>query len=182
MFIYIYIYIRLPKGSRLSNVLMKLWSSTSRNCAHQRRRGRNRAEMATQSKDSEQLVQHPALLARNAGELKERASSSSPTTLVLLLVVPIVLVFFADFAFAVAMKSSEAQAGQRAAVKTTDTSSNGESASGGSGPDATVKDKRKTPMNQKCQSRKPNKNCAPSGHQQRSTSNPRTTEVMHMEP
>ncbi|XP_075547757.1 uncharacterized protein LOC142582213 isoform X5 [Dermacentor variabilis] len=105
--------------------------------------------MATQSKDSEQLVQHPALLARNAGELKERASSSSPTTLVLLLVVPIVLVFFADFAFAVAMKSSEAQAGQRAAVKTTDTSSNGESASGGSGPDATVKDKRKTPMNQK---------------------------------
>ncbi|XP_065302181.1 uncharacterized protein [Dermacentor albipictus] len=106
--------------------------------------------MATQSKDSEQLVQHPALLARNAGELKERASSSSPTTLVLLLVVPIVLVFFADFAFAVAMKSSEAQAGQRAAVKTTVTSSSGESASGGSGPDAALKDKRKTPVNQKC--------------------------------
>ncbi|XP_065302180.1 uncharacterized protein [Dermacentor albipictus] len=138
--------------------------------------------MATQSKDSEQLVQHPALLARNAGELKERASSSSPTTLVLLLVVPIVLVFFADFAFAVAMKSSEAQAGQRAAVKTTVTSSSGESASGGSGPDAALKDKRKTPVNQKCQSRKSNESCAPSGHQQRSTFNTRTTEVMHMGP
>lgn len=160
------------------------------------------------AKDSGKLVQHPASLVDSTGEIKERASNSSPTTLLLLLVVPIVLVLFADFAFAVATKSSEAQAGHRAAVRTADTSSSGESASGGSVADAKVKDEGKTLMSRNStakahtaqkkhdlesatrrnkrstgqRSRKSNKSYVPGGHQQRSTFSLGTTEVVYMEP
>ncbi|XP_049525874.1 uncharacterized protein LOC119456511 isoform X2 [Dermacentor silvarum] len=145
------------------------------------------------------------------GKWATRASNSSPTTLLLLLVVPIVLVLFADFAFAVATKSSEAQAGHRAAVRTADTSSSGESASGGSVADAKVKDEGKTLMSRNStakahtaqkkhdlvskesatrrnkrstgqRSRKSNKSYVPGGHQQRSTFSLRTTEVVYTEP